>query len=153
MMNKKEKYQNVLSSFTALLPCQIPKHIQMLNLCALLKKEFHFFWVGFYLTKNETELIIGPYQGEVPCFNITFGKGVCGAAALQQKTQIVANVHQYPGYIACHSEPNSEIVVAGIKNNKTEFVLDIDHRDFDFFDETDQEMLEKLCSLVLDKIW
>jgi GAF domain-containing protein len=115
----------------------------------MLKKEFGFFWVGFYMHQHEQQLTIGPYQGELPCFFIPFGKGVCGNAALEGKTVIVPNVAQYPGYIACHPEPRSEIVVPAMWQGECAFVLDIDHIEANYFDMVDAEMLEMLCKKVL----
>ncbi|MBI1183993.1 GAF domain-containing protein [bacterium] len=151
-MNKTEQYQNIYTAFSALLKAPVADYVHMNNLCALLKKEFHFFWVGFYLRQGEENLQIGPYQGEVPCFDIKIGKGVCGTAAAEKSTQVVADVHAFPGYIACHPEPNSEIVVPGLNDGNCVFVLDIDHVDKNYFDAVDQEWLEKLCALVVEKL-
>jgi GAF domain-containing protein len=151
-MSKEAQYQHIYTSFSALLKSNIPAHVHMNNLCALLQKEFSFFWVGFYMRNGEDSLQIGPYQGEVPCFDIKIGKGVCGTAAAEKTTQIVADVHQFPGYIACHPEPNSEIVVPGIKEGSCVFVLDIDHIEKDYFDDVDQMWLEKLCVLIVENL-
>ena len=150
-MSKEAKYQHIYTSFSGLLKANIPNHVHLSNLCALLKKEFDFFWVGFYMRNGDDALQIGPYQGEVPCFDIKIGKGVCGTAAAEKTTQIVPDVHVFPGYIACHPEPNSEIVVPGLKDKKCLFVLDIDHVEKDYFDQTDKEWLEKLCTLLIDE--
>lgn len=149
---KKEIYEHILPAYKALLQSKIEPFVHLTNLCALLKKEFDFFWVGFYMRNGQDELIIGPYQGEVPCFNIKIGKGVCGTAAEQLQTQIVADVHAFPGYIACHPEPNSEIVIPGIKEGACAFVLDIDHIEKDYFDDTDQYYLELFCEIIVEKI-
>lgn len=151
-MNKQDQYQNLYNAFTALLKADIPVPVHMNNLCAMLKKKFGFFWVGFYNKKDHNTLQIGPYQGEVPCLNITIGKGVCGLAAQLKKTQIVNDVNSFDGYIACHPEPNSEIVVPGIVNGECHFVLDIDHIEKDYFDNIDQKWLEKLCTLLIEKL-
>lgn len=151
-MNKEAKYQHIYTSFSALLKSSVSWHVHMNNLCALMQKEFNFFWVGFYMRNDEYSLQIGPYQGDVPCFDIKIGKGVCGTAAAELSTQIVPDVHAFPGYIACHPEPNSEIVVPGIKNNRCVFVLDIDHIEKNYFDDVDKEWLEKLCALLIHNI-
>lgn len=151
-MNKETKYQSVQQAFEATLNANLPKFVHMNNLCALLKKEFGFFWVGFYMNKDNGKLQLGPYQGELACFDITIGKGVCGTAAATLKSQIVADVHQFEGYIACHPEPNSEIVVPAVTNSYCPFVLDIDHIEKNYFEPIDQLYLEKLCHLIIQKL-
>ncbi|MFY0672004.1 MAG: GAF domain-containing protein [Bacteroidia bacterium] len=151
-MSKEAQYQHIYSSYSALLASDVPAYVHLNNLCALLNKEFNFFWTGFYLKNGANSLQIGPYQGEVPCFNISIGKGVCGTAAAQLKSQVVADVHKYPGYIACHPEPNAEIVIPGIEDGNCVFVLDIDHVEKNYFDNTDKEWLEKLCELIIEKV-
>ena len=148
-MNKIQKYQNVISSFSGTLSASLPSGIHLSNLCALIKKEFGFFWVGFYTRTSENVLTLGPYQGEVPCFTIQLDKGVCGLAAKSGITQIVNDVHSFPDYIACHPEPNSEIVAPGIVNGRCEFVLDIDHEEKGYFDDEDQKMLEEIVQIVI----
>ncbi|MGJ8694776.1 MAG: GAF domain-containing protein [Verrucomicrobiaceae bacterium] len=105
-----------------------------------------FFWTGFYRVVGDT-LVIGPYQGTVGCLRIPFGKGVCGEAALSGETQVVANVHEFPGHIACDSRSNSEIVVP-VRDRKGDLiaVLDIDSEDLGHFDEVDRAQLEALVS-------
>lgn len=99
-------------------------------------------WVGFYLWK-EDELVLGPFQGLPACIRIAYGKGVCGTAVKEKKTQRVKDVHQFPGHIACDGATNSEIVVPIILNNEVYGVLDIDSPNVDRFDATDQKYLEK----------
>lgn len=99
-------------------------------------------WAGFYLLKGE-ELVLGPFQGKTACTRIKLGKGVCGTAALNMKTQLVKNVHEFEGHIACDSASNSELVVPIIKNERVIGVLDIDSPVFGRFDETDELYLGK----------
>jgi GAF domain-containing protein len=101
--------------------------------------------VGFYLVKNN-ELVLGPFQGPVACTRIAHGKGVCGTAWAQRQTQVVEDVHQFPGHIACSAESNSEIVVPIIKNGEVVAVLDADSEHFSCFDNTDRLFLEKICA-------
>ena len=152
-MTKVEQYQEVIRNYTSLLDVDLPTHVHLNNLCALLKKEFNFFWVGFYERVSEDQLRLSSYQGEVPCFNIKIGKGVCGTAAAEGKTQLVDDVYAFPGYIACHPEPNSEIVVPGMMNGRCLFVLDIDHVDKAWFSETDTNHLEQLVDLTVQKLY
>ena len=104
-------------------------------------------WVGFYLMK-EGELVLGPFQGKVACTRIPLGKGVWGTAAKLGKTQLVKDVHEFPGHIACDSASNSEIVVPLWKDGEIWGVLDIDSPEKDRFDEKDQEGLEAFAKLI-----
>lgn len=99
-------------------------------------------WVGFYLYKND-ELVLGPFQGKPACTHIEIGKGVCGTAAKEMKTQVVKNVHEFPGHIACDCASNSEIVVPIIQDGELKGVLDIDSPILSRFDEEDKEYFEK----------
>lgn len=108
-------------------------------------------WAGFYLYKND-ELVLGPFQGKPACTHITIGKGVCGTAAKTSITQLVKNVHEFPGHIACDCESNSEIVVPIIKNNHLIGVLDIDSPILNRFDENDQKYIEKFVSILVKYI-
>lgn len=99
-------------------------------------------WAGFYLYKKD-KLILGPFQGKPACVNIEIGKGVCGTAAETRTTQLVKNVHDFPGHIACDGASNSEIVVPIVHNNELIGVLDIDSPLLNRFDEEDQKGLQK----------
>ncbi|MBQ9425964.1 MAG: GAF domain-containing protein [Erysipelotrichaceae bacterium] len=98
-------------------------------------------WAGFYLVRNGA-LLLGPFQGKTACVNIEKGKGVCGTAYEKDETQLVKNVHEFPGHIACDSASNSEIVVPIHKDEKVIAVLDIDSPSLNRFDENDREGLE-----------
>ncbi len=125
------------------------------NACALLNTYLtDISWVGFYLFKD-TKLILGPFQGLVACTEIEIGKGVCGTCAKTRETQIVENVHEFPGHIACDSRSNSEIVLPIIINNKLYGVLDIDSTSFNRFSKVDEKELSKFIekiSKVLEQI-
>lgn len=111
-----------------------------------------FFWCGFYLVDpaKQTELVVGPYQGTLGCLRIPFGKGVCGAAAATRATQLVPDVHAFPGHIACDSRSNSEIVVPVLDaSGALAAVLDVDSTSFDAFDAEDQAGLEAICADLL----
>ena len=119
-----------------------PTVTNLSNVVAALKQTFEkISWVGFYLSKEEM-LYLGPFQGKVACTRIKFGNGVCGTSALKKETQVVPNVHEYPGHIACDVETNSEIVIPIIFNNNVYGVLDLDSTQFSAFDETDKIWLE-----------
>lgn len=108
-------------------------------------------WVGFYLLKND-ELILGPFQGKVACTNINLNKGVCGACATQKETLIVDNVHEFDGHIACDSASNSEIVLPIIVNSSLYGVLDLDSTSYSRFTTKDQEYLESLITILVERL-
>ena len=114
------------------------------NVAAALKVAFDFFWVGFYLVKQD-QLVLGPFQGPVACTRIRKGKGVCGTAWQEGATLLVPDVEVFPGHIACSSLSRSEIVVPLIKDGEVWGVLDIDSDLLNFFDETDRKYLEEMC--------
>ncbi len=119
------------------------------NFTAVLKEAFPVIsWVGFYFMSNG-KLVLGPFQGKIACTIIAPGKGVCGKVAVTRESEIVENVHEFPGHIACDSGSNSEIVVPLIKNGELLGVLDLDSYKFSAFDGTDKEYLEKLVAILL----
>jgi len=105
-------------------------------------------WAGFYLNKQE-QLVLGPFQGQVACVRIPFGKGVCGAAASSLQTQRVEDVHAFPGHIACDSASNSELVVPLVKDGRLIGVLDLDSPKLARFTEVDQRGIEHLAAIFL----
>ena len=109
-------------------------------------------WAGFYLA-DEDRLILGPFQGNPACVEIAFGRGVCGMAAAQDKTQLVPDVHLFPGHIACDSASRSEIVIPLHRNGKVIGVLDIDSPSSARFTEEDREGLELLVSILEKTLW
>ncbi|AYG44093.1 GAF domain-containing protein [Pseudomonas sp. Leaf58] len=106
-------------------------------------------WAGFYLNRNE-QLVLGPFQGQVACVRIPFGKGVCGAAAATRQTQRVEDVHAFPGHIACDSASNSELVIPLVKEGRLIGVLDLDSPKLGRFSEADQAGLERLAAIFLE---
>lgn len=144
---KPEKYKRLLDAADALLAGETDLVANLANISALVKTEFGFWWVGFYLVKNG-ELVLGPFQGPVACTRIGKGKGVCGTAWTTEKTVVVPDVHQFEGHIACSSVSNSEIVVPLIDNGTVWGVLDIDSIEFGKFDETDGIYLEELVKKI-----
>lgn len=147
-----EKYANLLPQIEGLLHGETDKYANLANISAALYQTFGFFWIGFYLVKQE-QLVLGPFQGPVACTRIPFSKGVCGFTCREGKTVIVPNVDEFPGHIACASASKSEIVVPA-KNKKGEviLVLDVDSDQLDDFSEVDQIGLEKIITL-LEKNW
>lgn len=145
--DKAEQYRSLIPQIAALLYGEPDLVANLANVCAALKEQFKWFWVGFYLVKNG-ELVLGPFQGPVACTRVTKGKGVCGASWQQAKTLIVADVDAFPGHIACSSASRSEIVVPMFHNGAVVGVLDVDSEELDQFDETDAKYLEQIVKLI-----
>ena len=145
--NKEEQYQSLLPQITALLQGEDDFIANLANIAAALKEQFDFFWVGFYLVKQD-QLVLGPFQGPVACTRIGLNKGVCGSAWAQQKTLIVPDVDQFPGHIACSSLSRSEIVLPIWKDEEIIGVLDVDSKDLNTFDEIDEKYLTEILKLV-----
>lgn len=149
---KEEQYQTLLPQIKALIEGEPDMVANLANICAALKEQFGWLWVGFYLVKSfgsaQDELVLGPFQGPVACTRIQKGRGVCGSAWQQAKTLIVPDVEKFPGHISCSSLSKSEIVVPIIHNGKVIAVLDVDSELLNFFDETDKKYLEEIISWI-----
>lgn len=146
-LSKEEKYMQLLPQVEGLLLGETDLIANMANLSAALKEVFNFWWVGFYLVKDD-ELVLGPFQGPIACTRIPFSKGVCGACYTQKQTIIVPNVDEFPGHIACSSATKSEIVIPVFKNNEVIAVLDVDSELINHFDVIDKNYLSDFCALV-----
>ncbi|PJJ79046.1 GAF domain-containing protein [Mucilaginibacter auburnensis] len=144
---KKEQYTSLIPQIEALLSGEDDVIANMGNVCAALKEQFNWLWVGFYLVKGE-ELVLGPFQGPVACTRIKKGKGVCGTAWHEQQTIIVPDVEQFPGHIACSSASVSEIVLPVFQNGEVVAVLDVDSEYHAHFDEVDAKYLAEIINLV-----
>lgn len=145
--DKVEQYQNLISQIKGLLTGEPDLIANLANVTAALKEQFGWFWIGFYLVKND-ELVLGPFQGPVACTRIKKGRGVCGTSWAKAETLIVPDVEQFPGHIACSSLSKSEIVVPLIKEGTVWGVLDVDSDRLDQFDATDQLYLEAILALI-----
>jgi len=145
--DKVEQYQNLIPQIKGLLTGEPDLIANLANVTAALKEQFGWFWIGFYLVKNE-ELVLGPFQGPVACTRIKKGRGVCGTSWAKAETLIVPDVEQFPGHIACSSLSKSEIVVPLIKEGTVWGVLDVDSDRLDQFDATDQLYLEAILALI-----
>lgn len=143
--SKEEKYQSLIPQIETLLTGEPNLVANLANCVAALKSAFNFFWVGFYVVEHET-LVLGPFQGPIACTRIAKGKGVCGTSWAEEKTQLVPDVEEFPGHIACSSASKSEIVVPVIKHGQVVAVLDVDSDQLNDFDQLDQIYLEKLCA-------
>jgi L-methionine (R)-S-oxide reductase len=145
--NKQEQYESLIPQIEALITGEDDLVANLANVCAALKEQFKWLWVGFYLVKNN-QLVLGPFQGPVACTRIDFGKGVCGTAWQQAQTLLVPDVDEFPGHIACSSLSRSEIVVPLFKDGKVEAILDVDSEHLAYFDETDKKYMEQVTALI-----
>ncbi len=150
-LSKEEKYTVLYPQLQALLADETDLTANLANVAAALKQIFGFFWVGFYLVKND-QLVLGPFQGPVACTRIGYGKGVCGTAWKERRTIVVPDVEAFPGHIACSSLSRSEIVVPGFKAGHVALVLDVDSHRLNDFDATDVAGLEQVMRLVEQKL-
>ncbi len=146
---KGELYGSLAEQLASLLEGERDFIANAANMSALLYHSLSLLnWAGFYFHK-EGELVLGPFQGQPACVRIPVGKGVCGTAAEQRATVIVGDVHQFPGYIACDSASNSEIVVPLIMDGALLGVIDLDSPAFARFDEEDARGLNELVQIFL----
>lgn len=147
-MNKREQYQETAKEIAAVLDGELNLTARMATVSNILHHAFdHYFWTGFYVVDPEKpdELVVGPYQGTMGCLRIPFGKGVCGTAAANRETQIVEDVHAFPGHIACDARSESEIVVPVLDTSGTLIaVFDVDSDQKAMFDDVDKEGLEAI---------
>lgn len=143
--SKAEQYETLLPQIFALIEDETDFIANLANIAGALKEQFNWWWVGFYLVKEDT-LVLGPFQGPVACTRISMGRGVCGSSWKEKRVLIVPNVDEFPGHISCNSASKSEIVLPIIKNNVVVGVLDVDSEHLNHFDETDQKYLEQLLT-------
>ena len=142
-MNEEQKLQYMLVLLEGQLSSEKDALANLSNASAIIKAVMDGLnWAGFYIMRDG-ELVLGPFQGLPACNRIKLGTGVCGTAAATRKTQIVPNVHEFPGHIACDSASNSEIVVPIVKNDKVYGVLDLDSPEFNRFTELEARHLEQ----------
>ena len=144
---KNEKYELLYKQIASLTEAESDPIANMANVSSMLHQTFGFWWTGFYRVVGN-ELVLGPFQGPMACTHIAKGKGVCGTAWSEGRTQVVEDVDKFPGHIACSSLSRSEIVVPVWRNNKIIGVLDIDSEHLATFDTTDQEWLERIVQLL-----
>lgn len=143
LQNKEDKYISLCPQVFALIEGETDLIANLANVSAALKEAFNFFWVGFYIVKND-QLILGPFQGPIACTRIGYGKGVCGTSWKENRAVVVDDVNQFPGHIACSSLSQSEIVIPILKNHQVVAILDIDSEYLNHFDEIDQKYLTKI---------
>ena len=144
---KNEKYELLYKQIVAVVATESDPIANMANVCSMLHQTFGFWWTGFYRVVRG-ELVLGPFQGPMACTRIAKGKGVCGTAWSEERTQLVEDVDKFPGHIACSSLSRSEIVVPIWRDNEIIGVLDIDSEHLATFDTIDQEWLERIMQLL-----
>lgn len=148
--DRETRYAEVAAEIAAVLEGEPNRIARMATVVSMLAASFdHYFWTGFYLVDPERpdELVVGPYQGTLGCLRIAFGRGVCGAAAASRRTQLVADVHAFPGHIACDSRSRSEIVAPVFdRDGALIAVFDVDSDQPAAFDETDARWLENILA-------
>lgn len=144
---KVEKYQTILPQIAALIADERDQIANMANISAVLKEVFSFWWVGFYIVKQD-ELVLGPFQGPLACTRIQKGKGVCGKSWASKLSIIVPNVEDFEGHIACSAASKSEIVIPIMQQEKVIAVFDVDSEHFNHFDEIDEMYLSKIVALL-----
>ena len=145
---KQEKYETLLPQIEALTVYETDLVANLAKISSALHQVFSWWWVGFYWVK-ENELVLAPFQGPIACTRIAFGKGVCGTAWKERKMQLVPDVEQFPGHIACSSATKSEIVVPIFnQNDEVMGVLDVDSERDDVLDEIDVFYLEKISKMI-----
>ena len=145
---KQDIYKELLPQIKALTDYEKDSIANLANISAAFKQAFNWWWVGFYLVKND-ELVLGPFQGPIACTRIKYGRGVCGTAWKDKKSLLVPEVEKFPGHIACSSASVAEIVIP-IYNKKHEViaVLGVDSEKYDILDQTDVTCLEELAEQV-----
>ena len=148
--DKAARYAELIEEIASVLDGEPNRVARMATVASMLHDAMPgWFWTGFYMVDAPDELVVGPYQGTLGCLRIRFGRGVCGTAAAERRTRIVADVHAFPGHIACDSRSNSEIVVPVLDAaGELIAVFDVDSVDFAAFDEVDAEWLERILKRV-----
>lgn len=144
---KEDKYTILHKQIAAVTQNESDTIANMANVAAMIHQTFGFWWTGFYRVVGE-ELVLGPFQGPLACSRIAYGRGVCGTAWKEGRTQVVPDVEQFPGHIACSSASKSEIVVPLFNDGKVVAVLDIDSEHLATFDDTDKLWLERIVALL-----
>lgn len=145
--DKQERYKTLIPQIESLIEGEDDLVANLSNIAAALKQTMNFFWVGFYMVK-ENQLVLGPFQGPIACTRIQLGKGVCGTSWKERKVILVPNVDEFPGHIACSSASKSEIVLPAFKNGEVALVLDVDSDKLNDFDGTDEKALGKVMQLI-----
>lgn len=146
--SKEDKYKLLYEQVLSVVEDETDEIANMANVAAMIQETFRFWWTGFYRVIDGM-LVLGPFQGPLACTRIRYGRGVCGTAWKEQTTQVVPDVEQFPGHIACSSASRSEIVVPLWRGSEVTGVLDIDSEQLATFDEIDRVWLEKIAQALM----
>lgn len=151
MMNRKAKYIELVNQVKSFLDGEDDLIANLSNISSLIKTHLGFLWIGWYFVKDK-QLVLGPFQGDVACTRIPFGKGVCGTSWKEKKTIIVPDVSKFTGHIACSSQSKAEIV-APVFDAKGEIMilLDIDSAKVNDFSPVDKKYIEEITHLISQK--
>ena len=151
-LTKEQKYEELLPQINALIATETNLTANLANVAAALHQAFSWWWVGFYMV-DDNELVLAPFQGPIACTRIKYGRGVCGTAWKEAKNQLVPDVEQFKGHIACSSLSVAEIVIPLFdKVGEVIGVLDVDSERYDVLDETDVVYLERICRLITARL-
>ena len=146
--DRRKIYDEIAPQIAALVEGETDLTANLANITAALKEAFGFFWVGFYIVK-ENQLVLNAFQGTIACTRIDFDQGVCGHCYTTKKTVIVPDVEAFPGHIACSSASKSEIVLPVFdKSGDVAMVLDVDSDKLDDFSGIDTEGLQKIAEII-----
>lgn len=145
--DKAGRYKLLVPQIESLVSGETDVVANLSNVAAALKQTMNFFWVGFYIVR-QNELVLGPFQGPIACTRIALGKGVCGTSWKEKKVITVPNVDEFPGHIACSSDSKSEIVLPAFKNGEVALVLDVDSDVLNDFDKVDELYLLQVMKIV-----
>ncbi|GAB54929.1 GAF domain-containing protein A [Glaciecola punicea ACAM 611] len=152
MNSKVSQYKELVSQVSAITAGETDSIANMANISAILFNGMSGVnWAGFYIYKDE-QLVLGPFQGNPACIRIPLDKGICGRAATTKSVQVIENVHDFAGHIACDAASNSEVVVPIIKNGQLIGVLDVDSPSFARFDNIDAEYLSKVVDILTNTL-
>jgi L-methionine (R)-S-oxide reductase len=151
--DKASRYRELLPQLVSLVEDEPDLIANLANITAALRECVpDASWIGFYVRRGD-ELVLGPFQGKIACVRIAFGRGVCGTAAAQKRTVIVADVDTFPGHIACDAGSRSEIVVPIMRDGQVVAVLDLDSYQLAAFDEVDAAGLAPIAELASTLAW
>lgn len=152
--DKASRYRDLLPQLASLVDGEPDLIANLANITAALRECLPIAsWVGFYIRRSDAELVLGPFQGKLACVRIALGKGVCGTAAAEARTVIVADVEKFPGHIACDAGSRSEIVVPIVSKGRVVAVLDLDSYELAAFDDVDAEHLGRVAELAGSLSW
>jgi GAF domain-containing protein len=152
--DKAARYRELLPQLASLVDGEPDLVANLANITAALHECLPIAsWIGFYIRRSDTELVLGPFQGKVACVRIALGRGVCGTAAATAKTVVVPNVDEFPGHIACDAGSRSEIVVPIVQHDRVVAVLDLDSYELAAFDAVDADHLAEVARIAASLAW